>query len=88
MVKLLSSVFQGHFKNIISKTVNADFPGKFKYATPYVAMLVCNIFSVNLSYFLLKSQLLISAGLWFNNISTKFFCIHKLISTVSKFGFI
>ena len=47
MVKLLSSVFQGHFKNIISKTVNADFPGKFKYATPYVAMLVCNIFSVN-----------------------------------------
>ena len=41
MVKLLSSVFQGHFKNIITKTVNADFPGVFKYLTPYVAMLVC-----------------------------------------------
>ena len=41
LVKILSSVFKGYLKNIITKTVNADFPGVFKHLTPYVAIAVC-----------------------------------------------
>lgn len=40
MVKILSSIFKGSVAKLVRKTVNADFPGIFKYVTPYVAMLL------------------------------------------------
>ena len=40
IVKILHSMLRGQMAKIIKKTVNADFPGPFKYFTGYFAILV------------------------------------------------
>ena len=40
IVKLLHSMLRGNLALIIKKTINADFPGPFKYLTGYFAILV------------------------------------------------
>ncbi len=45
LVKILSSIFEGHLKTILVKTINANFPGVFQYLTPYVAIAVSFFFS-------------------------------------------
>ena len=40
IVKILHSMLRGQMAKIIRKTVNADFPGPFKYFTGYFAILV------------------------------------------------
>ena len=40
IVKILHSMLRGQMAKIIKKTVNADFPGLFKYFTGYFAILV------------------------------------------------
>ena len=40
LVKLLQSMLKGTIRNIIFKTVNADFPGVFHHLTPYLAIAV------------------------------------------------
>ena len=40
IVKILHSMLRGQMAKIIKKTVNADFPGPFKYLTGYFAILV------------------------------------------------
>ncbi|CAH3154355.1 unnamed protein product, partial [Porites lobata] len=40
IVKILHSMLRGQMAKIIKKTVNADFPGLFKYLTGYFAILV------------------------------------------------
>jgi len=42
LVKILQSLLKGTVKNLIHKMVNSDFPGVFKYLTPYLAILVCH----------------------------------------------
>ncbi|CAH1773675.1 unnamed protein product [Owenia fusiformis] len=40
LVKLLHSILNGNIAKIIKKTINADFPGKLKFLTGYVAIIV------------------------------------------------
>ena len=40
LVKILSSILRGSVARVLQKLVNADFPGVFKYLTPYAALLV------------------------------------------------
>lgn len=40
LVKILQSLLKGAVRNVIFKMVNSDFPGVFKYFTPYLAILV------------------------------------------------
>jgi sodium-dependent phosphate cotransporter len=40
LVKILQSLLKGTVKHLIFKMVNSNFPGIFKYLTPYLAILV------------------------------------------------
>lgn len=40
LVKILQSLLKGAVKNLISKVVNANFPGVWAFLTPYLAILV------------------------------------------------
>ncbi|XP_028405457.1 sodium-dependent phosphate transport protein 2B-like isoform X2 [Dendronephthya gigantea] len=40
IVKLLHSMLRGNLAMVVKKTINADFPGPFKYLTGYFAILV------------------------------------------------
>lgn len=40
LVKTLSSLMRGPLANVVKKTINAEFPGKFAFLTGYLAILV------------------------------------------------
>lgn len=46
MVKTLSSLLQGPMAAIIRKSINADFPGRAAFLTPYVALVIGAIVTV------------------------------------------
>ena len=40
LVKVLSSIFKGHLKNILVKTINANFPGKLSFKIDFHKKLI------------------------------------------------
>lgn len=52
LVKLLQSMLKGTISTVIHRTVNADFPGVFHHLTPYLAIAVIKLKSINIIHFL------------------------------------
>jgi len=65
LVKILSSIFKGSVAHLLQKLVNADFPGVFKYLTPYVALLVIHLNKIIeiLSFLISECAFEVGAGL-------------------------